>query len=482
MNFIDNFLNRITMYRLVLYYLIALVAMAFVLSVLGVLPYAPMTLLLATLYLVAVCWIANRVFAYIFGVSANVESVYITALILALILTPSQTTNYGPYLLFAGWAGVWAMASKYIFAIKKKHFLNPAAFSVALMAFTIAKSASWWVGTTAMLPLVLIGGLLVVRKLRRFDLVLSFLVAALLMGMSPKTMILGTPLLFFSFIMITEPLTTPPKRWLRIVYGALVGVLFAPAVHIGSVYSTPELALLVGNIFSYFVSPKQKLMLVLKEKIQTARDTFDLIFTPNQKLQFQAGQYMEWTLGHRRPDSRGNRRYFTITSSPTENNIRMGVKFYPESSTFKKSLLGMRAGDGIVASQLAGEFTLPKDPKRKIVFIAGGIGITPFRSMIQYLLDRHESRPITMIYANKSNADAVYRDVFDRAQLELGITTIYHEGLLTMENIAAYAPDFKDRMFYLSGPHGMVAAFEHLLADLGIPRSHIKVDFFPGFV
>jgi Na+-transporting NADH:ubiquinone oxidoreductase subunit NqrB len=170
---IDNLLNRITMYRLVLYYLIFLLGAAVLLTITGILKYDVFGLLFSIGFLIAVCWGVNWVFARTFGVAANVESVYISALILALIITPLQSFHD---LWFLGWAAVLAMASKYIVAINRKHIFNPIAFAVALTYFTLNRSASWWVGNAPMLPFVLIGGILVVRKIGRFDLVLSFLI------------------------------------------------------------------------------------------------------------------------------------------------------------------------------------------------------------------------------------------------------------------------------------------------------------------
>ena len=143
--FIDNQLNRLTMYRLVLYYLIFLVVVAFLLSVFNVISYDPFSLALSVAFLLAVSAITNRIFSNIFRVPANVESVYITALILALIITPIQ--SYGD-LWFLAWAAVLANASKYIVTIRGKHLFNPAAFAVALTYFTINQSASWWVGAS----------------------------------------------------------------------------------------------------------------------------------------------------------------------------------------------------------------------------------------------------------------------------------------------------------------------------------------------
>src|SRR5437660_9795188 len=119
---LDNWLNRITMYRLVLYYLIVLLAAAFALSFAHVLNSDPIGLLFSVGFLLAVCGITNWIFARAFSAITNAESAYISALILALIINPVQTPHD---LWFLGWAGVWAMASKYIFAIRRKHLFNP---------------------------------------------------------------------------------------------------------------------------------------------------------------------------------------------------------------------------------------------------------------------------------------------------------------------------------------------------------------------
>jgi ferredoxin-NADP reductase/Na+-transporting NADH:ubiquinone oxidoreductase subunit NqrB len=500
---VDNVLNRVTMYRLVLYYLIFLLGAAVMLSFAGVLGYDPFAILFTVGFLIAACWATNTIFAKAFGVPPNAESVYISALILTLIITPLQSPGD---LWFLAWAAVWAMASKYIVAINGKHIFNPVAFAVALTYLAINQSASWWVGDAPMLPFVVVGGILVVRKIGRFDLVSSFLLASLVTILGAtwlsggdflatlQRVIVYSPLLFFAFIILTEPLTAPPTRRLRILYGALVGFLFTPQIHLGDFYTTPELAILMGNIFSYLVSYKATLVLRLKQKVQIAPDTYDFIFAPSRRLAFAPGQYMEWTLGHRDPDGRGNRRYFTLASSPTERDLRLGIKFYPNSSSFKQALLSMDKSHEIVASQLAGDFVLPANPNQKCVFIAGGIGITPFRSMIKYLLDTHQPRPIALFYVNRTVNDIVYVDVLNRAQIELGIKTIYtvtdkrrlpsswqgRVGYITPKAIKAEVPDYHKCLFYISGPKGMVDSFKELLSRLDVKGSQIKTDYFSG--
>lgn len=495
------------MYRLVLYYLLGLLAVAVALSLLGILPYNPVGLVYSVFFITLLCWIVNVVSAWIFKVPTNVESVYITALILALIITPIKTLD-AAYFGFVAWAAIWSETSKYIFAINRKHIFNPAAFAVALTAITINQSASWWVGTLWMLPFVFAGGVLIVRKIRRFDLVFSFFIAAtvtilgfdlargLPLAGSLQKIIVDSPLFFFAFVMLTEPLTTPPTKSLQIIYGGLVGFMFAPQIHLGAVYSTPELSLLAGNVFAYIVSPKKKLLLTLKEKIKLAPTIYDFVFAADTAMNFRAGQYFEWTLEHDKTDNRGNRRYFTIASAPTEREIIMGVKFYEPASSYKQSMLAMEPGDKILAGQLAGDFTLPKKSAEKSVFIAGGIGVTPFRSMIKYLVDTNQPRDIIMFYSNKNISEVVYTDIFDRAVENLGLKVIYtltdasqvppqwqgHVGPVDAKMIAEQVPDYKERKFYLSGPHGMVAAFEKTLSDMGVGKNSIKTDFFPGFV
>ena len=155
----------------------------------------------------------------------------------------------------------------------------------------------------------------------------------------------------------------------------------------------------------------------------------------------------------------------------------------------------MPEGAQIAAGQLAGDFTLGKDMRQKYVFIAGGIGITPFRSIIKNLTDTNQKRPIIMLYANKTPQDVVYKNIFDEAEKKLGIKTVYtltqnpenavgwtgEKGRINEQMIQDKVPDYKERLYYVSGPKSMIDSFEKVLHNLGIPNSQIKTDFFPGF-
>ncbi len=495
-NKIDELLNSITMYRLILYYLILLSTVAFIYSIFHLVPFEPFSLIFSIAILLGASLLSNKIFENFFKVQTNFESVYITALILALIITPAKFSDLNNF-IFLVLVSFIATASKYILNIKGKHIFNPAAIAVFVTGLLFGQYASWWIATKYMFPFLLLG-ILIVRKIRRYDLVFYFFVTSLIGTLFLsflrgnldilkilKLTFLDSPILFFAFVMLTEPLTTPPTSFLQSLYGGLTGILFAP-IHIGFFYTTPEIALSLSNIFSYVVSPKQKLTLTLKEKLKLTPDIYDFIFTSKEKLTFKAGQYLEWTLSQKQVDSRGNRRYFTVASSPTEEGIRIGVKFPEnESSSFKKEMLDMKIGKQIVASGLSGDFTLPKGITKKLVFIAGGIGVTPYRSIIKYLVDTNEKRDIILLYSDKDEKQFVYKDIFNEAIKKFGIKTIYYEtekqGHINADFIKKEIPDFKERMFYISGSHGMVTGFENTLKESGIHEKQIKIDYFPGF-
>jgi len=503
---LDPVLDRITMYRLMLYVLGGLLAIGAILAFVGQLPFTPLSLLVSVAFLLVVCWAANALLARILGVPANVESSVITALILALIIDPARSVDD---LQFLGWAALLAMASKYVLALNNKHVFNPAAIAVVVTSFALRESASWWVGTASMLPAVLIGGALVVRKVRQEAMVVTFLAAALLtvgvvstlqglpLARELQLLFVASPVFFVGAIMLTEPLTVPPTLALRRLYGLLVGVLIVPQIHVGALYSTPELALVIANVFSYAVSPKQRIVLTLKRKARVSSAITDFVFTPSQRLPFAPGQYFELTLPHAHPDSRGNRRYFTIASSPTEDSVRLGVRFYQPGSSFKQALRALDGRTRLLAGQVAGDFTLPRDPTHKLVFIAGGIGITPYRSMLKYLVDTNQRRDIVVLYSNRAAQDIAYRDVLDEAQARLGVKVVYtltdtaaiprdwtgqQRGHITDMMVREAVPDYRERTFYLSGPPDMVKAYERVLRHLGISGRQIKRDFFPGLV
>ena len=500
---VDSMLNRVTMYRLTLYYLTALLLAAFSLGVFKLAPSDPAALAFSFVLITAVCWATNRLFVWLLRTPANRESVYITALILTLIMPPAgiaDRLSIGGLVLVS----VVAIASKFLLTIRRKHIFNPVAFGVAVAALALDQPATWWVaGNLRLLPIVLVGGLLVVRKMQRFEMVGAYVFAnlAATLAMTPSAMsgqaltqaLLSSPLLFAGFAMLTEPATAPQAKWPRAAFGAIIGALSSPVIHFGGLYLTPEIAFLVGNAFAFAMNPQGRFKFTLVRIEQIAADCFEFVLKPDRKFDFRPGQYLDWTLDVRQADDRGNRRPFTIASAPSDGDVRVGVKFYPRSSAFKRALAAMKPGDVIYGSQLAGAFTLPNDPAEKLAFIAGGIGVTPFRSMVRDLIGRKDRRSAVLIYGANKADEIAYADLFEQAERELGLRTVYvvadgaapspsaRRGLIDAALIQREVPDFLDRTFYVSGPWVMVSQFRRVLKAMGVARTRIKVDFFPGF-
>lgn len=502
---IDTFLNGITMYKLVIFGLLAIAGVGMGLSLFGLVGFSILSLFISLIVCVGVALCVNELAVYIVGAPRTVDSSIVTALILFLILAPIETVHDAE--LTVGTVLI-AVLSKYIIAYRKKHLFNPAALGLVIMGLFGSGAAFWWTGSVYLFPVVAIVGFLVTRKIRREVLVLSALGSSLLAGVLlalvthgnmldvlMRTLISG-PMLFMATIMLTEPATTPPRREEQIIYGTLVGLLSAVPFRLGTLASTPELSLILGNIYSYTVSLHERVLLTLVEKKEIARGTFEFIFKPERQLRFVAGQYLEWTLPHTGADMRGIRRYFTIASAPEEAEVHLGIKIPAEkASSYKAALAAMTPGSTMTASGLCGDFVLPKDVKEPIVMIAGGIGITPFRSMIEHIIRAGEHRSAYLFNANKTNADIAYMDLLNRARDAFGLSTIHvledttgapsdmvvEKGFIDGPMLARHITNVPACRYYISGPSGMVNAYKSMLMKNGVAGKHIVTDYFPGF-
>ncbi len=484
------------MYRLMLYYLIFLVVVASNLSFIGLLPYKGLDILGSAVYLSFVCWLTNKIFASIQKTKTNPESALISGLILSLIFGPVSLLS-NPILLTA--VGVFGMTSKYLIVWRGRHIFNPAAFGALASAVILGQGASWWAGGLPIAPFILIGGFLILKKISRFEMVGAFLasmillivVATILDGapfdlfiwlQNQANFLFISPLAFFALVMLVEPLTSPFKRSHQIMYAILIALLF---YLLGNAVPYPlEVSLLIGNIFAYIVNGSFRQVLTLRKKEQLSADVIGFGFEPRKKFKFKPGQFLEWTLSHPHPDNRGVRRFFSIASSPTENSVLLVSKFYEKPSTFKQNLAKMEPGNEIIASDLGGEFTLPDNLDTKLVFVAGGIGITPFRAMAKWIFDNKEYRDVILLFSNKKKEDIVFADIFKKAE-QFGLKTVYvntdTEGHIDEKLINEKVPDFKERTFYISGPEPMVMIFEKMLMEMGLKKNLVKRDYFPGY-
>jgi ferredoxin-NADP reductase/Na+-translocating ferredoxin:NAD+ oxidoreductase RnfD subunit len=484
---VDSLLDHLTSYKLVLYFLYVVLGWSFFASLIGQVSYKWYDIAFSTAVALTACKLTNLLISKKLKISKNAESDTITALILALIISPNHSVSKLTVLAIAG---VVAMLSKYALVISRWHIFNPAAVGAFISGAVFHQYASWWVGTDFITPVVFIGGMLILRKMKRFIMVITFEVVALALiafntylnqsasaiGHNLWTTLIATPILFFAYIMLTEPFTSPRHLPNYLPYAAIVGFLYGYT----KLGISPEQALLIGNVFAYAIEPNRRLPLKFIRKIQEADGIETFAFSGKDGFKYQAGQYMEWTLSQHESDFRGNRRYLTISSSPTEETLMVTLKIPDKPSAFKRKLETFKAGDTILADGLAGEFTLPKSEKQKLAFLAGGVGITPFRSMIKYALDFKQERDINLIYSARSEDEFAFKDLFSAAS-KIGLETNYVTKPLTQEELKALVPDFIERTFYISGPYGFVHDMENNLLKLQVPASQIKTDYFPGY-
>lgn len=494
---ITRWLSAFSMYKVVLGNLVVLAIAAFLLG--DAIAIDRQQFIIQTLLLLILCWFINQLVARVFGAKPNIESQYITALILTFLITPGDITQTWPMILMA--SGV-AMGSKYLLAWRKRHIFNPAAMGVLITYFVVGNGASWWVSSPTIVGITAILGALIVTKIRRWDSVGAFcaayLVGLLLVGGVAIDQIIPiltvTPILFFAMIMLVEPMTSPSDKPATWWYGAGTGIaLVLVQRYVPDITYSLELVLLVANGVVWAFRRDRHIVMTLNKREELADNTVGYWFDAVPKVNFRAGQYLEWSLPHLHADARGIRRYFTIASSPTESHILLATRHAQPSSSFKHTLHELKPGDAVIAANLGGSFTLPKK-STKCIFIAGGIGITPFRSHVKWLMDRKaKQHDIILFYSSKTRADIAFHNLFDQAALELPFRVVYAltdetpagwdgiTGYIDEQTLRHHAPDFAERTFYISGPEPMVQAFEGMLAKMGIKKSRIKRDFFPGY-
>lgn len=498
--FLQKKVDNVSMYRLVSGSLGTLAGISILFGFIGWLPYSGLTQIFSLALALMAALLVNISLSWILRIPANHESAVITALILFFLALPESD-------VFSNWPIVAAVtigiASKYIVAYKKQHFINPAAFGAAALSVTGLYTFSWWAANPVLFVPLVVVGVLVVMKVRKWVPVLAFVGVSLIiytaesisygdaLTSSLKTFFLSWPTLFLAFFMLTEPFTMPSRKDSQFLYGGVVGFLSNTTMFASFISITPELALVIANLAMMPWRLRQKLHMPLIARNTIANNTYEFVFKKPKGLNFLAGQYLEWMLPHTERDQKGVRRYFTIASSPTEADVRVSMKIMDAPSSFKKTLLQLDQNAVMIASQLAGDFVLPKDTSKKLGFIAGGIGVTPFRSHLKYMIDSNNNFDTVLYYANNAIADIAYTEFFKNVATTLRLEIIhviskesvsapFESGYLNAEIIKRRTPDYKERTWYISGPPGMVAASVRELQILGIPQRHIKKDFFPG--
>ncbi len=228
---------------------------------------------------------------------------------------------------------------------------------------------------------------------------------------------------------------------------------------------------------------------IFSHRIQITPTTWSYFFTPESPVDFAPGQYLRWTAPIDQDTERGNKRFFTISSLPGEDMISFTTRFFETVSPFKAFLQELRGGEALGVSNPMGDFTLPDDAEIPVVMLAGGIGVTPFRSMLLTSLPSYPARIIQLVHAAKDPAELAFRHEFDKLGTNYPQLNIRYyspvagesitQGNISVEHVMSHAPI--GCVYYISGPELFVEALKSDLLSSGILENDIKTDYFPGY-
>lgn len=224
------------------------------------------------------------------------------------------------------------------------------------------------------------------------------------------------------------------------------------------------------------------------KKKQEADNIYTFYFEPESPVDFVAGQFIELYVEHVNPDNRGIKRWFTISSAPFEKHISVTTKLNEQSSTFKQALLALTPGDEVKITEPMGDFVLPRDNAVPVVFVAGGIGITPFHSILSWAAKQNDHRNIKLIYALNNEDEIIFQDTFEKANIHATIVISSpsdewggERGRITADHVLKLTEPTDNTLVYLSGPEFLVETLQKDLIDLGVEKSRIITDFFHNY-
>lgn len=224
------------------------------------------------------------------------------------------------------------------------------------------------------------------------------------------------------------------------------------------------------------------MLLRLSRKFKETPDATTFVFASDEPLTWEAGQYGIYRLEHPNVDDRKNRRFFTIASPPFQGSPQITTRISEKSSSFKKALNALEVGDQAELVKVGGDFVM-SDTAAQHVMIAGGIGITPYHSIIRQLDHDGQAINITLLYANRTK-EFVFKPVLDEIATRnpnFNIQYLVEPQRIDEAVITSAAKDLSNPIYWISGPEPMVEAFEEMITQMGIEKDRIKTDFFPGY-
>lgn len=233
----------------------------------------------------------------------------------------------------------------------------------------------------------------------------------------------------------------------------------------------------------------------LVDKIQVAEGTMLFQFEKPPGFTYKAGQFADYTLVNpAETDDEGNIRGFTLASAPYESTLMCATRM--RDTAFKRDLKNMPIGTELELDAPYGSFTLHNNVARPAVFLTGGIGITPARSIALQAAHDHTDHKIFVFYSNKRPEDAAFLDELSRlADTDANLTVVAtmtepdksgqvwtgETGFIAKDLLTKYISDLSVPIYYLCGPAAMVATMRNLLNDAGVDDDDIRTEEFTGY-
>lgn len=184
---------------------------------------------------------------------------------------------------------------------------------------------------------------------------------------------------------------------------------------------------------------------------------------------------------------------FSIASAPHEDGLLFATRIR-ESSAYKQALDKLQEGDSIEIGEVGGQFVLPRDPAEPIIYLVGGIGVTPVRSMLVHDSRKNHDRPITLLFSNQMPETAPFFDELEALKLSrymfIGTMTRMQDsqvewsgetGYIDADMLRRYVGDISLPVYYVVGPPRFVSAMMTMLADANISRRNIVMEEFHGY-
>ena len=234
--------------------------------------------------------------------------------------------------------------------------------------------------------------------------------------------------------------------------------------------------------------------MILKARKDLCKGTCGFCFEKPPSFEFRPGQFANFLIAPAITDPGGGTRTLSIASAPHEAELMIATRM--RDTGFKRALSALPIGSDVDIQGPFGDFTLLHGTEQPAVFLAGGIGITPFRSMIRHAIQTNSQQRIFLFYSVRDLAEAAFWGELQEAdqfnshfKLVLTLTRPAEmkpgwqceTGYITEAMLRKSLPDLQVPKFYIAGPPAMVTSMSRMLTAAGVPDEHIRVEEFAGY-